>query len=924
MSAGYRFEGGNVYNQYLTETNIESLTATDFVNLTLLNSIILTENEKLRTIEQGTFDNLIEVTRIDVTHSPLLKNLDQGVFGYLPHLSSLSFEKCGLERIPNLTSLVNENSLKKLVFSDNKIYSLEPYSFSTFSFEIYTLTLSGNDISTVPGRVFAGAKITVLILSKNPISEVDDNMFDGIEGLREVYLSDTSISRLPTKGLKDITLLDIQGTPNLKHFPPLFRFQSISTAKLHYFSHCCAFYYNTTENTHMAKMHNITEAVEDVDCPTSTSQPVRSASPFEFLDNREASIPRGSREILDEYIQSAVVPPNKESSMGHSFFIPVNNESLMAVTGEPFIGPFGADDTSDMGFREEVVDPHVTHVIYGSTCHDIVPKNYSKVNCSPLPDPFNPCSDVMGYPFLRVIVWFIASTAMIGNLVVMVVLIAYRHKMTVPKFLMCNLAFADFCMGIYLLMVAAVDVHTLGAYFNYAIDWQFGAGCKIAGFISVFSSELSVFTLTVLTIERWYTIIYAIDLNKRIRLRQAGRILLGGWFFAIVIASLPFLGVAGYGVTSMCLPFYVRKTDSAAAVAYVIFILLFNALAFIVICACYIKMYVTVRNPHSAMQRKDSKVAKRMAVLIFTDLACWAPIAINGLSSIFNGKNALLTTDQTKVFIVLFYPINSCANPFLYAIFTRAFRRDLFLLLAKHGMCEKRAMKYRPTYTSSPRSMSQVNSTTMRDVCPKGSSHRGSSASVMTQITSDARPSMVSFDKESPDNSPKMNIELQFVVTPGSSLQSQIPEDTSISNQLEVSHSPNTGSKAGGIKKLNEYSYILDGLPPVPEEHNSDRPEPSSKPFQTELDDNLNPCRPGNPLIIEHCVSDNFVDMEPVNRESSSLLSYVAGNGDVDAALTNGNRTDIGIQSVTPNDHEVNSKLIQMNLTKADDVETTL
>ena len=48
------------------------------------------------------------------------------------------------------------------------------------------------------------------------------------------------------------------------------------------------------------------------------------------------------------------------------------------------------------------------------------------------------------------------------------------YRMTVSKFLMVNLAFADFCMGVYLLMIAVMDLNTIGVYFNFAIDWQNG------------------------------------------------------------------------------------------------------------------------------------------------------------------------------------------------------------------------------------------------------------------------------------------------------------------------------------------------------------------------------------------------------------------------------------------------------------------
>lgn len=58
-------------------------------------------------------------------------------------------------------------------------------------------------------------------------------------------------------------------------------------------------------------------------------------------------------------------------------------------------------------------------------------------------------------------------------------------KLTVPRFLMCHLAFADLCMGVYLLVIAAMDTLTRGHYHNHAIDWQTGLGCEAAGFFTV-------------------------------------------------------------------------------------------------------------------------------------------------------------------------------------------------------------------------------------------------------------------------------------------------------------------------------------------------------------------------------------------------------------------------------------------------------
>lgn len=101
-------------------------------------------------------------------------------------------------------------------------------------------------------------------------------------------------------------------------------------------------------------------------------------------------------------------------------------------------------------------------------------KNYRDVECFPTPDAFNPCEDVMGNMLLRIFVWIVVITAFMGNVAVMVVLMGTGVCNSVSKFLMCNLAFADFCMGCYLLMIAAMDLHSIGMYFNYAIDWQHG------------------------------------------------------------------------------------------------------------------------------------------------------------------------------------------------------------------------------------------------------------------------------------------------------------------------------------------------------------------------------------------------------------------------------------------------------------------
>lgn len=144
---------------------------------------------------------------------------------------------------------------------------------------------------------------------------------------------------------------------------------------------------------------------------------------------------------------------------------------------------------------------------------------------------------------------------------------------------------------------------------------------------------------------------------------------------------------------SICLPMDIATfTDKL----YLFTLLMFNGVAFVVICGCYAKMYASIRGGREAVApaaRSDMTVAKRMALLVFTDFACWAPVAFFGLTAL--AGYPLIDVPKTKILLVFFYPLNSCANPYLYALLTQQYRRDLFVLLSRFGVCSHKADEYK-------------------------------------------------------------------------------------------------------------------------------------------------------------------------------------------------------------------------------------
>ena len=81
--------------------------------------------------------------------------------------------------------------------------------------------------------------------------------------------------------------------------------------------------------------------------------------------------------------------------------------------------------------------------------------------------PFLPCDDLFGWWSLRCGVWLVFLLAVLGNGTVLFVSICTKSKMDVTRFLICNLACSDLCMGVYLGFLAIVDASTLGEFSDF-------------------------------------------------------------------------------------------------------------------------------------------------------------------------------------------------------------------------------------------------------------------------------------------------------------------------------------------------------------------------------------------------------------------------------------------------------------------------
>ncbi|XP_049681768.1 thyrotropin receptor isoform X3 [Accipiter gentilis] len=606
-----------------------------------------------------------------------LDYIDPDAFKNLPLLKYLGIFNTGLKAFPDLTKIYSSDVNFLLEIADNPFMTSVPANaFHGLCNESLTLKLYNNGFTSIQGHAFNGTNLDAIYLHKNKYLEViNDDAFLGVHsGPTLLDVSRTAVANLPAKGLESLKELMAKNTWTLKKLPAVKVFLQLMRADLSYPSHCCAF----------KSWKKTSGILEYLTCNQSSSH--------SFHKRRSVKALGGPfyKDYAEEYTDHTDTAYDKNTK-----FTNLHENSHYYI----FLEEHGE---GNLGFGHELKNPQMEDVQTFDSHYDYpICGGNEDVICTPEPDEFNPCEDIMGYQFLRIVVWFVNLLAILGNIFVLFILLTSHYKLTVPRFLMCNLAFADFCMGLYLLLIASVDLYTRSEYYNHAIEWQTGPGCNTAGFFTVFASELSVYTLTVITLERWYAITFAMRPDRKIRLRHALIIMLGGWFSCFLLALLPLVGVSSYSKVSICLP---MDTETPVSEAYVVFVLICNIIAFVIICACYIKIYVTVRNPQYKSGDKDTKIAKRMAVLIFTDFVCMAPISFHALSAIMN--KPLITVTNSKILLVLFYPLNSCANPFLYAIFTKAFRRDVFILLSRFGICEHQAQVYRGQTISAKNSSS--------------------------------------------------------------------------------------------------------------------------------------------------------------------------------------------------------------------------
>ncbi|VVC37554.1 GPCR, rhodopsin-like, 7TM,Leucine-rich repeat,Leucine-rich repeat domain, L domain-like,G protein- [Cinara cedri] len=613
--------------------NFKELINSDKNNIT---EIILNNLKNLTHLDSSTFKNLNGLQSLSISIARSLKELPLDIFcGLSQSFNVLKIRKTNLKVIPDLSDLGNPNAMHTIEFEENNFDVLPTNGIKT---RAALLLLENNKIRVIENWAFNGSEIAELNLRGNPLNILSEHSFEGIINLRKIDLSDSSMKIFPIFGLENIEAIRLENTILLTIIPPIYTLANLKEVRLTYPFHCCSFKYSTQEYS----------------------------SEYEFDQDFQQK---------DDCIQM------KENNPSFNFVSQnVSQSNQFVIRNE----------------EESFLDKPA--IIIGSQdvkCGQIIPSTTkSIVQCSPKPDDLNPCEDIMGQIWLRISVWIVGIGALLPNFVVM--LVAFRKKLhfSVPRFLMGNLAFADFFTAVYLLLLAYEDVISKDNYFNYASTWQYGIGCKIGGFLAVFSSQLSIFTLCMLTVERWFSIRRALYTTK-LSFTSTVRIMAIGWIYSIVMAALPLMGISSYSTTSICLP---MDTSRLSGVLYILVLLSFGTGAFLLMLTCYVQMYMSVSYETRHAVPGEASLARKILLLVGTNFMCITPVIFFGFTAL--AGYPLIGISESKILLVFIYPINSCANPFLYTILTACFRREVMDVVTKVGKYMESDKEYKVIYST--------------------------------------------------------------------------------------------------------------------------------------------------------------------------------------------------------------------------------
>ncbi|CAH0581236.1 unnamed protein product [Chrysodeixis includens] len=337
---------------------------------------------------------------------------------------------------------------------------------------------------------------------------------------------------------------------------------------------------------------------------------------------------------------------------------------------------------------------------------------------------------------ITIIYSIIFITGLLGNIFTCLVIVRNKSMHTATNYYLFSLAISDL-----LLLISGMpqEMYSIWVKWPYVFGHSF---CVIRGLAAEASTNASVLTITLFTVERYLAICHPFFSHKMSKLSRATKHVMLLWVVAVGLAlpqALQF-GIREHSGVTMCLQTRVIVEHSFELSTFFFF---FAPMVLITVLYSLIGLKLRetniskeesqkefdrnmryahkIRRKHSQATRR---VVKMLVAVVVAFFICWAPfhaqrlVAIYGTTENHLARSPILLSVYSFLTYTsgIFYYLSTCINPIFYHIMSNKFR-DAFKNTMKLWCCRasERAAAKRCSYTAmafprNPTSSGTVNS----------------------------------------------------------------------------------------------------------------------------------------------------------------------------------------------------------------------
>ena len=566
-------------------------------------------------------------------------------------------------------------NLVRLYLHGNHIASLKERTFHGLN-RLNILTLHNNELTELPSNLFKGlSNLVDLLLLGNQITALNESIFNELNSLQFLALNDNELTTLPGRlfrGLSNLVQLYLGGN----------RIAALNESLFNSFDGMIYLEYLILSFNQLRSLSSVIfyglRSLKDLDLsynllthiPADIFKDISAITKIDLSNNELMECPNMKHLTRLQFLN---VKGNLMTGIHHDTFSDLPNNSVLVVS------------------QHEICECYVPA---GVTC-----------SASDSRSPYLTCDRLLSDRILVFLMWLVGINALGGNVFVLIWRKYKTKKFKVQDLLLYNLAMSDSLMGLYMIIVASADIY-YGEYFPMKSEtWRTGITCRVAGSLSIASTELSVLFLMLISIDRFICIKYPYSNNKMGK-RSTVVLAVLTWLFSLALGIIPSI-LAGrnfkfYDNSHVCigLPLSLTKTYSfdhhntltapsdtllvgretfdtqftglvnGLYFSTAIFLGL-NSICYLIILGCYIEIVRAVTKSAKQSGRtpdmdEQIRLTSKVTAIVATDFMCIFPIIVLGI--LVQARVIELPPSVYAWSVTFVLPINSAINPYMYTI----------------------------------------------------------------------------------------------------------------------------------------------------------------------------------------------------------------------------------------------------------------